>query len=247
MDNNPSDFGAEMAPPLDQTVQMTFHRLEKGKSDDEPRPASIILRTVSPVEEAREYAVPIPEYEEKDFRVATHYFIAQRREDHDLVSDLEEHFRISLRYVLIWESMVNEQLQAQMTTLSQEGEKASFCVSPHTAILYAMLHNMPILVERRLVEHQEPVQRFTNELNDMTFEERYVKMYKGIYRQAIEDKRLPSIYSPSDLEQGFYLIGAEGLRELEQWAVDHEGFEWAQVISDFRKTNFPKSFPENNE
>ena len=240
MSNRLSDFGAQMAPPLDQTVQMTFHRLEKPDDQDHERAAAIILRTVSHVEEAREYPVLVPKYDEKDFMIAEHYFIAQRREDYDLIGELEEHFRISLRYVLLWESMVDETLQAQMTLLTHEGEKAAFPVSPHNAVLYAILHNMPILVEKRLVEQQKPIKRFPNEQNDMSFEERYVRMYMEIYRQAILENKLPDAYSPTELEQGFYFVGREGLRELEQLAVENERFEWAQVISDFLKSNFPK-------
>ncbi len=224
--NNLSDFGAEMAPPIDHTIQMSYNRIVK--SNDR---SMVVLRAVESAGNPSEYSVVISKQDEHDFETAERCFSGLLREDHDLLGELVEHFGVSISSVLIWESISDEKLCAQVSLLALSGERVSFPTRLQEAILYAVLHNIPILVEKGLANTTEP----QSEKHGRTFVAG--RDYLESYRRAIKSGKLPTDYSVPELEWGFAQIDQTALLALRQLAIELECYEWAQVISDFLESD----------
>lgn len=238
-----------MIPPMRETVQMTYYRLARSKENTgEKGGLKLVLRTVVAVKEQREFVLDVPADMEQEVNLAVKRFISQRLKTGNLIDDLLPISGVMFRGVILWRSMIDDELMTDAYTLSIEGEEATFPISnPVSAVLFALLKGRPIQIEKKLIEEQPILRRNPNENNDMSFLDRYVDYSDHIVERHIRQHLGTQLYREGELEETFMLIGAKRLEELRELAVSLESFEWAQLITDFLKKYHPSSFKDDEE
>ena len=230
-----------MIPPMRETVQVTFHRLVRVKPDPvygERGGMKLVLRTVMSVREQREFVIDVPPAMEGEVTVAVKFFINQRLTLKSLMDDLLPVSGVMFRGVILWRSMLDEELMTDAYTLSIEGEEQTFPIrNIVTGVLLALLKGRPVQIERRLLEEQPIIHRTPNEQNEMSFRDRYKDYSDHIVERHIRQGLGTQLYREGELEETFDLIGSARLRELLDLAVSVESFEWAKIISDYLKAH----------
>ena len=240
-----------MIPPMRETVQMTFHRLVRVKEDPdsgEKGGLKIVLRTVVSVREQREFVLTVPPAMEREVNLAVRRFITQRIKIGNLIDDLLPVSGVMFRGVILWRSMIDDELMADAYTLSIDGAEGTFPISnPLSAVLFALLKERPIQIERKLIEEQPVIRRNPNENNDMSFLDRYVDYSDHIVERHIRQHLGTQLYREGELEETFMLMGTKRLEELRDLAVSLESFEWARLITDFLEKYHPSGNHDDEE
>ena len=234
-----------MIPPMRETVQMTYHRLVRVKpapgSDERPA-LKLVLRTVVSVKEQREFVLDVPQEMERETNVAVRRFITQRLKAGSLMDDLLPLSGVMFRGIILWRSMIDDELMTDAYTLSVQGEEGTFAISnPLSAVLLALFKERPIMIERKLIEEQPVIRRNPNEHNEMSFMDRYTDYSDVIVERHIRQGLGTQLYREGELEETFLLMGAKRLEELRDLAVSLESFEWAKLITDFLEKYHPSS------
>lgn len=240
-----------MIPPMRETVQMTFHRLVRVKENPdsgEKGGLKLVLRTVIAVKEQREFVLSVPPSMEREVNLAVKRFINQRIKAGNLIDDLLPVSGVMFRGVILWRSMIDDELMTDAYTLSIEGEEGTFPISnPLSAVLFALLKERPIQIERKLIEEQPVIRRNPNENNDMSFLDRYVDYSGHVVERHIRQHLGTQLYRDGELEETFMLMGVKRLEELRELAVSLESFEWARMITDFLEKYHPSDNQDNEE
>ena len=239
-----------MIPPMRETVQMTYHRLVRVKpaAGEGGKPAlKLVLRTVVAVEEQREFVLDVPPRMERETSLAIRRFVAQRLKAGSIMDDLLPVSGVMFRGIILWRSMIDEELMTDAYTLSVKGDEGTFPIAnPLSAVLFALLKGRPIMIERKLIEEQPVIRRNPNEHNQMSFLDRYTDYSDVIVERHIRQGLGTQLYREGELEETFLLMGVKRLEELRDLAVSLESFEWAKRITDFLAKYHPSSNKHND-
>ena len=226
-----------MVPPMRETIQMTLYRLVRVKEDTltgEKGGLKLVLRTVIAIKEQKEFVLDVPKDMEREVTDAVNRFINRRIKVKSLIDDLLPISGVMFRGIILWQSMINDELMTDAYTLSIEGDEGTFPIeNPISAIIFALLKERPIQIEKRLLADRPVIRRIPNEHNEMSFMDRYTDYSDQIIERHIRRGLGTQLYREGELEETFMLIGVKRLEELRELAVSIESFEWAKRITDF--------------
>lgn len=231
-----------------ETVQVTYHRLVQLRPDPaigEKGGLKLVLRTVPAVQEQREFVLDVPDFMAKEVTFGIRHFVTRRVRLGSVIDDLLPVTGVMFRGIIIWRSMIDDELQADAYTLSLEGEEATFSISNLiSAVLFAFLKERPIQIEKKLIEEQPIIPRNPNEHNEMSFMDRYSDYSAHVIERHIRKHLGTQLFRPGELEETFVVLGVSKLHELLDLALLEESFEWAQIITEFLKKYHPSSFED---
>lgn len=215
---------------LPQYIQMSYNRLSPYQEKDEKPTLAIILRSTSTEIEPVEYEVPIPTPHTKEYQKAIHNILLQKGAEETLINILQKEIGIFIRKVIISKE-TTEVRQATIQTLSDFGEVTSFKASEHSAILYALMHKIPILVEQALTTRNDVEKDNANDTDILYTERDTTREKEKSYKQAIRKGLKPEdILKTKEDSNTLWRLNETELHALIQLAVDVENYEWAQFI-----------------
>ncbi|MDO5035471.1 MAG: hypothetical protein Q4D93_00735 [Porphyromonas sp.] len=214
--------------PQETLIEMEFSRLQSYGSGANEGLLIVLQGQSDTANENWAFTVTVPPEYTKEYEIAFELFKARGIGSESALHAFQRSTGVHIRKVIVNEADVRDRGEAVLFSLTEMGETVSFPAPMHSAVLYAIFNNLPILVERSLAQSAESLRS----------EEQMKSELISALLEHIQSGTTPA-NTPLTDEQSSKLKALDSsiLQKLLDEAVKVENYEWAHVLQGYIGVN----------